>query len=131
MIYVKINDVLYPATISGKMSDKDWDGRATKTIRLTMDHETALNLWVDGIFWSIVQQDITHDYQYNDEGIVVFNQETGEPVMKEYVNSEEFDNSEYNVAGPITDYRDGTIAVTMGKLTELEEAYEILLGGME
>lgn len=129
MIYVKINDVRYPATISGKMSDKDWDGRATKTIRLTMDYETALNLWVDGIFWSIVQQDITHDYQYNDEGIVVFNQETGEPVMKEYVNSEEFDNSEYNVAGPITDYRDGTIAVTMGKLTELEEAYELLLGG--
>ena len=27
MIQVKINGNLYPATVAGRMSDKDWDGR--------------------------------------------------------------------------------------------------------
>jgi hypothetical protein len=43
----------------------------------------------------------------------------------------EFDNSEYNIAGDLTDHRDGTITAKMGKLTDLEEAYEIMLGGIE
>ena len=35
---------------------------------------------------------------------------------------QEWDNSDYCVAGPITDHRDGTLTVKMGKYTQLEEA---------
>ena len=43
----------------------------------------------------------------------------------------EFDNSEFCIAGDLTDHRDGTITAKMGKLTDLEEAYEIMFGGDE
>ena len=32
MIYIKVNDNLYPASISGKMSDKEWDERESKAL---------------------------------------------------------------------------------------------------
>ena len=35
---------------------------------------------------------------------------------------QEWDNAGYCVAGPITDHRDGTLTVKMGKYTQLEEA---------
>ena len=129
MIYVKINDVRYSATISGKMSDKDWDGRASKTIKLQMDYATAIATWVEGVSWSIVQSEIVPETQYGEEGNVVVD-ESGNPIMTNIERIEEFDNSEYNVAGDITDHRDGYISVKMGKLTPLEEAYEIMLGGI-
>ena len=37
---------------------------------------------------------------------------------------EDYDQSEYCFAGPITDHRDGTFSVVMGKKTELEELRE-------
>lgn len=109
MIFVKINNKLYPATVSGKVTDKDWDNRESKSITLEMDYANAIKTFVDGRAWSIVQHEEI-------EGEV---QET------------EFDNSEFNLAGDITDHRDGTITVKMGMLTPLEEAYEIMLGGAE
>ena len=130
MIYVKINETLYPASIGGKLQNKEWDGRATKTIELEMDYETASNLWVDGVEWSIEQHDTVTDMRVDENGIIMLD-EFGNPIMIEDTVVTEFDNSDYNIAGPITDYRDGTVAVTMGKLTDLEEAYEILLGGVE
>lgn len=104
MTYIKIGDTLYPAKIDGKMHDREWDDRSSKAITLEMDYPTASALFVDGLVWSIVQQD--EDVEH------------------------EFDNSDYCLAGDITDHRDGTMTVKMGKLTELEEAYEIMLGGM-
>ena len=119
MTYIKINETLYPATINGKMSDTAWDNRASKSITIEMDYTTASALFVDGLAWSIVQQDEVPVYG-----------EDGEQTGAE-IKETEFDNSEYCLAGDITDHRDGTITVTMGKLTELEEAYELLLGGAE
>jgi hypothetical protein len=113
MIYIKTNEKLYPATISGKMTDREWDNRESKAITLEMDYVTANALFVDGLTWSIVQQ----------EEVTV---ETGTEIKET-----EWDNSEFMLAGDITDHRDGTITVKMGKLTDLEEAYEILLGGAE
>lgn len=43
-------------------------------------------------------------------------QPTGE--TKEVVTK--YDNSEYSIAGEITDYRDGTVSIKMGKPTEAE-----------
>ena len=128
MINIKINDILYPASISGKLEDINWDKRATKTIKLTMDYDTAKALFINGLSWSIVQEETIQDYQYNEEGGITFD-ETGNPVLMDYTTVEEYDNSDYNIICCITDYLDGTLAVTMGKLTELEETLELLLGG--
>ena len=118
MTFVKINETLYSATVSGRITDGEWDNRNSKAITLEMDYATALSLFVDGLTWSIVQQNEVPVYD-----------EQGEPNGTE-IQETEFDNSEYNLAGDITDHRDGTITVKMGKLTELEEAYELMLGGM-
>ena len=117
MTYIKINETLYPATISGRVQDTDWDKRESKSIKLEMDYATAVALFVNGLVWSIVQE---HEVPVFDEN--------GEQTGTEMQNTE-FDNSEYNLAGDITDHRDGTITVKMGRLTDLEEAYEIMLGG--
>ena len=114
MTYIKINENIYPADISGRLSDREWDDRASKTITLEIDYTTASELFVDGVAWSIMQ-----DVEYiGEDGTVTIGQE-------------EYDNSEYCVAGSITDNRDGTMSIKMGKFTELEEAYEMLLGGVE
>ena len=118
MTYIKINETLYSATIDGRMVDHDWDNRSSKAITLEMDYETASTLFVDGLSWSIVEQ--TEVPVYGESG-----EQTGTEVRET-----EWDNSAYNLAGDITDHRDGTITVKMGKLTDLEEAYEIMLGGI-
>ena len=110
-IYVKINNTEYPAAISGANKDRTWDGRDTKTIYLTMSHDAVAALLPDNTPWSIVQRE-TQDV-LDEQG-----QPTGE--TKEVVN--EYDNSEYSLAGDITDHRNGTVTVKMGKPTEAENA---------
>ena len=122
MIYVRIGDTLYPATVRGKINDKDWDNRSSKAITLEMDYETAKNLFVDGLEWYITSIESVVISQHEDEN--------GEVVYETEDRTDEYDNSEYCVTGPITDNRDGTMTIKMGKLTELEEAYEIMLGGI-
>ena len=96
MTSIKINNELYPASISGKMQDHDWDDRQSKAITLTMTPAAAAELFVDGLEWSIVDEE------------------------------EEFDNSDYSIAGDITDHRDGTVTVKMGRPTALAEKTEHL-----
>lgn len=120
MTYIKIGETLYPVIdeVFGTKADSKWDGREVQTIHLEMDHQTAAALFVDGLKWTIVRRKVVPTY--NEAGEV-----TGEE-MKEEV----FDKAEFNLAGDITDHRDGTLTVKMGKLTPLEESYELLLGGM-
>lgn len=106
MIYVEINDVRHPATVNGKTKDSEWDGRHSKTITLAMSYETARATFVDGLAWAIVMQ----DDPYTDP-------ETGEEIVPE---PEYHDNSEFCVAGDITDHRNGIVSVKMGMLTEVE-----------
>lgn len=131
MFYIKIGENLYPATVSGKVTDRDWDNRESKAITLEMDYETASNLFVDGLAWSIVQQNEVPIYETDENGEYVLD-ENGEPIQTgTEVQETEYDNSEFNLVGDLTIHRDGTVTVKMGKLTDLEEAYEMLLGGAE
>lgn len=113
MTYVKINSNLYPATINGSLKDRAWNDRESKSITLAMDYATTLALFVDGLNWSIVM-DVE---QVQEDGTVITVQET-------------YDNSEYDVAGPITDNRNGTVTVKMGKATA-QELLAVLTGEVE
>lgn len=108
-IYIKVNNTEYHAAVNGVYNDRTWDGRDTKTITLTMTHAEVAALLPSGTPWSIVQRDMVD--VLDEQG-----QPTGE--TKEIVN--ECDNSEYNLAGDITDHRDGTVSIKMGKPTESE-----------
>ena len=122
--YIKINsgDILYPAVITGRRAEKEWDNRETKAITLEMDYATANKLFIDSVIWSIVMEHPVEIKEIDSEG---------NTTTKTIIETEEFDNSEYSLAGDITDHRDGTLTVKMGKLTDLEQAYEIMLGGIE
>ena len=113
MTYIKIGETLYPATINGRDPDRDWDNRHSKSITIEMDHATALETFVDDLEWSIVYQ----------AGSYV--NEAGETIIPE---PETYDNSEFCVAGPITDNRNGTVTVKMGVPTDAE-LLAIMMGG--
>lgn len=103
MTYVKINGTTYPAVINGKHIDREWNDRESKTITLEMAYADAIALFVNGLAWSILMD-------------VEKEQEDGSTITVQ----EEYDNSEYSMAGSITDNRDGTLTVKMGKPTQIE-----------
>lgn len=109
--YIKVNNTEYPATITGEHKDRTWGEREVKNIRLTMTATEAAALLPDNTPWSIVQRDTVP--KYDEDG-----KPTGE--TEEVVN--EWDNSAYSLSGAITDHRDSTVTVKMGKPTEEESA---------
>ena len=96
--YIKINSINYPAEIYGHVRDRDWDNRESKVIVLALSIQEALDLFVDGLQWSIVY------------GIQIIPQD------------------EFIIAGPITDNRNGTVSVRMGKPTAAEVS-SVITGG--
>lgn len=109
--FIKVNGQEYPATLIYNYKDRNWDMRETQTVHLTMPYAQAAALLPSGTPWSIVQRE-TVDKLDND------GQPTGE--TEEVVN--EWDNSEYSLSGAITDHRDGTVSIKMGKPAETESA---------
>ena len=110
-IYIKANNTEYPAEINGNPKDRTWGDRDTKAITLTMTTTEVAALLPDNTPWSIVLRE-TVDKLDNDGN------PTGE--TEEVVN--EWDNSAYSLSGAITDHRDGTVSIKMGKPTEAENA---------
>ena len=110
MTQVQIGGSLYPAAVTGRLTDAAWNGRESKEITLSMTYADAAALFVNGAAWSIVL-----DVERSDGTTV---QET-------------YDNSGFSIAGDLIDHRDGTVTVKMGKPTELENALALLLGGEE
>lgn len=117
MTYVKVNGSLYPASVSGRMADRDWGGRESKSIRLAGAFDQVNGLFPDGTEWAIV---MTESIPETDaEGNPVLD-ENGNPVMVE--QETEFDNRAFHIRGDLIAHTDGTCTVKMGKLTELERA---------
>ena len=114
MIYFKTNNTEYLASIAGKITDRDWGNRKSKAVTLEMTHAQAAQLFVDGLVWSIVQRDTVPVYGTD-----------GNPTGEMTEQVQEWDNSDYNVAGSITDNRNGTCTCKMGKKTQLEAEQEL------
>lgn len=110
MTYVKIGDRQLEASVFGRTADRDWDGRESKAITCALTYQEACALFTEDAVWSIVYQ----EPEYLDEN--------GDTVTPEPV---EYDNSAYSVAGPVTDNRDGTVTVKMGKITDGEALAEL------
>jgi hypothetical protein len=109
--YIKVNNTEYPAEINGNPKDRSWGERDTKTITLTMTAAEVAALLPDNTPWSIVLRETVA--KLDNDG-----NPTGE--TKEVIN--EWDNSMYSLSGAITDHRDGTVSIKMGKPTETESA---------
>lgn len=110
MTYIKVNNTFYPATIDGKTVDYAWDKRETKSITLRMTYGEVLALLPDNTPWSIVQ-DVTDMVEDENSDITE---------VTEVTKQVEYDNSVYSMSGVITDNRDGTCTIKMGKPTEIE-----------
>ena len=111
---ILINGTEYPAKkIDATNNNSRWDGRDTAAITLLMTHDQAAGLFVGGLAWSIVQRNVWPVYD-----------KQGQPTGETTTETQTFDNSDYSVAGSITDNRDGTVTILMGKHTELEIAQD-------
>ena len=88
--FIKINSINYPAEIYGHVRDRDWDNRESKVIILSLTIEEALSLFTDNVQWSIVY------------------------------GTQTIPQDDFIIAGPITDNRNGTVSVRMGKPTAAE-----------
>lgn len=129
MTYVKINETLYPAMVNGKMADRDWDNRESKAITLEGGYEAINTLFPDGTAWSIVEQYEVPAYEENGEGeLVPVLDKDGNPVYE--IKQTEYANSEFCIRGDLIVHVDGNCTVKMGKPTDLEDAYEVLYGGV-
>ena len=110
--YVEINGLTYPASITGRLNDKDWDDRESKAIKVEIPYSDAINIFVDDVKWNIVQ-DMEEPVEYIDE-------ETGNIVYEILTRQEVYDNSDYCIAGDIIDHRNGKVTAKMGKPTAKE-----------
>ena len=96
--FVKINSINYPAEIYGHVRDRDWDNRESKVIVLALTIQEALDLFTDNVQWSIVY------------------------------GTQTIPQDDFIIAGPITDNRNGTVSVRMGKPTAAEVS-SVITGG--
>ena len=99
MIIVKINGAEFVADIKTKPSDNQWGDRESKLVTFPATYEEAKEMFTDGVTWAIV---------------------VDRPNINGVMETVEMDMSEYALSGAITDNRDGTITVKMGRYTQEE-----------
>lgn len=110
--FVIIKNQKIEANVYGSLIDTSLGNREIKEVRASMTYDQAKALFVDDVPWSIVQE---YDPIQQADGRTI----TPEPMV--------YDNSEFCMASSITDHRDGTVTVKMGKLLP-GETLEILAG---
>lgn len=91
---VKIGGALLDAVIQTRPDDSAWNGRESKAITFAGTYDEAMEMFRDDAKWAVIYE--------GEEGVV------------------ETDLSQFALAGPVTDNRDGTITVKMGKYLQEE-----------
>ena len=109
--FIKVAGQEYPATCIYNYKDRNWDMRESVAVHLTMPYAQAAALLPSGTPWFNVFREERDVLDENGE----LTGQTEEVVTEE-------DVSAYSLAGEITDYRDGTVSIKMGKPTEAENA---------
>ena len=104
MEFIKVDGQEYPVKSIYNYNDHEWDNRETMLIHLPMSYTEVVALLTDGVKWS--------------KGLREEREMTGQ--TEEVVTEE--DMSAYSLAGDITDHRDGTVSIKMGKPTEAESS---------
>lgn len=138
MIYVRIDDTLYPAKVYGIDPDRKWDDRHSKAITMDGDYAFVDALFQNGTRWFVVVEtliDVSPNYKTDENGDVLFD-ESGEPIPYDgervyQTTWQEEDCSEFNIRGDLTAHTNGTCTVKMGKITELEKAKQNAISAEE
>lgn len=104
--YLKANNTETPCEAAEHYRDSAW-GRPTCTVTIKASAEEIAALLPNNALWSLIEREDALD----DSG-----SPTGQTV------DHERDMSEYSLSGDITDHRDGTVSIKMGKPTEMESA---------
>ena len=107
--YIKVNGTEYPATTLYINKDRNWGDREVRRVYLNMPYAEAAALLPSGTPWSVVMRDTAAEYD-----------SIGNPTGQTTDYDTEEDMSAYSLAGDITDHRDGTVSIKMGKPTESE-----------
>ena len=110
--YIEVNGVKHPATITNRLNDREWNDRESKYITVEMSYLEAVTYFAEDASWGI--------FYDVDKLIVEHNEKTGEMEPTTMSTFKYVDCSEYSIAGDITDHRDGTVTVKMGKPTAKE-----------
>lgn len=119
MIYIEIAGQRFPAEISGRKIDRDWDGRESKSILLPADAAATAALFGDEIAWEIIRITEAGNVLLDADGNPVIG-EDGEAVIQTEQVETRYDNSAFCILGDVVQHRDGSITVHMGKPTTEE-----------
>lgn len=104
--YLKANNTETPCEAAEHYRDSAW-GRPTCTVTIKASAAEIAALLPNNAPWSLIEREDALD-------------ESGMPTGQTV--DHERDMSEYSLSGDITDHRDGTVSIKMGKLTETENA---------
>lgn len=91
---VHIGDKAFDAAMVTRPKDSKWNNRESKALTLEMSYAEAIETFVNDLEWSVETVSV------DDNGVETTNT---------------IDMKEYSLAGTVTDNRDGTITVKMGK----------------
>lgn len=104
--YLKANNTETPCEAAEHYRDSAW-GRPTCTVTIKASAAEIAALLPNNAPWSLIEREDVLD-------------ESGAPTGQTV--DHERDMSEYSLSGDITDHRDGTVSIKMGKPTETESA---------
>lgn len=113
--YLKANNTETPCEAAEHYRDSAW-GRPTCTVTIKASAAEIAALLPNNAPWSLIEREDALD-------------ESGMPTGQTV--DHERDMSDYSLSGDITDHRDGTVSIKMGKPTEAENSnytVEVLMG---
>lgn len=130
--FVKIGDTEFEVySVSGKVSDTNWDNRETKTLNFVNSYDKIKDVIQNSLAWSIVSYDTKFNLKLDESGNVLYDTDGVTPLYDKESVRTEYDNPDFSIVGDIIIHNNGTVSVTMGKPTSLENAYKLLYGGIE